>query len=199
MDTLKQLEDIGAILRNTHVVYTSGKHGSAYVNKDAIYPHTELTNRLCLEIAKQYERSEIEVVVAPAIGAVILSQWIAYHLTELNDREVLSVYAEKSGDDFIIKRGYDKLIANRHCLIVEDVVNTGGSILKVIKKVRELGGNIIGAAALCNRGEVTATELDNVPRLYSLININLDAWDAKDCPLCKQGIPLNTDVGKAKT
>jgi orotate phosphoribosyltransferase len=198
MDALKKLENIGAILKDTHVIYTSGKHGSAYVNKDAVYPHTELTRDICMEMAKLYEKSDIDVVVAPAIGAVILSQWIAYHLSALNKREVLSVYAEKSGDDFVIKRGYDKLISQKNCLIVEDVVNTGGSLLKVIQQVKKLGGKIQGAVALCNRGGVKTSDLDNIPRLEALINVSLEAWDPSECPLCKKGIPINTNVGKGK-
>lgn len=201
MDLLKTLGEINAIIKDSHIVYTSGKHGSTYVNKDAIYPYTKLTSELCLEIAKHYEGKEIDIVVAPAIGAVILCQWVAYHLSELEGRNVFSVYAEKNdtGSDFVIKRGYDQLLKNKNCLVVEDVVNTGGSVLKVIRKVREFGGNVIGAAALCNRGGVTPYDLDQIPELYSLVNITLDAWEPSECPLCKKGIPLNMNVGKAKT
>lgn len=201
MDLLKKLSEVNALIKDSHIVYTSGKHGSSYVNKDAIYPYTKLTSELCFEIAKHYEGKEIDIVVAPAIGAVILCQWVAFHLSELEDRAVFSVYAEKTdnGSDFVIKRGYDLLLKNKNCLVVEDVINTGGSILKVIRKVRELGGNVIGAGALCNRGGVTAHDLDQVPELYSLVNIELEAWDPSQCPLCQQGVPLNTNVGKAKT
>ncbi len=201
MDLLKTLGEINALIKDSHIVYTSGKHGSAYVNKDAIYPHTKLTSQLCLEIAKHYEGKEIDIVVAPAIGAVILCQWVAYHLSELEGRDVFSVYAEKNdaGTDFVIKRGYDQLLKNKNCLVVEDIVNTGGSVLKVIRKVRELGGEVIGAAALCNRGSVTTKDLDQIPELYALVNVSLEAWEPSECPLCKQGIPLNTNVGKAKT
>lgn len=199
MNHLKTLKDIGAIIQNSHIIYTSGKHGSAYVNKDAIYPHTRLTCDLCLEIAAHFEDQGVDVVVAPAIGAVILSQWIAFHLSEIEDREVLSVYAEKDGESFVIKRGYDKLLKDKNCLVVEDILNTGGSALKVVQKVRELGGNVIGVAALCNRGGVTEEDLDDVPELFSLTQIKLEAWDAKDCPLCAKNIPINTSVGKGKS
>jgi orotate phosphoribosyltransferase len=50
-NVLKMLERVGAIITDSHIVYTSGKHGSAYVNKDAVYPHTLETSRLCREIA----------------------------------------------------------------------------------------------------------------------------------------------------
>ena len=35
------------MITGSHVVYTSGKHGSAYVNKDAVYPNTARVAELC--------------------------------------------------------------------------------------------------------------------------------------------------------
>ncbi len=31
---------VGAIVTNSHFVYTSGRHSSIYINKDALYAHT---------------------------------------------------------------------------------------------------------------------------------------------------------------
>ncbi len=206
MNTLQELETVGALLTNTHVVYTSGKHGSAYVNKDAIYPHTKLTLDITREMAKlcttqttdQTTTPKFDVVLAPAIGAVILGLLIAQHLTETQGHPVLSVYAEKAttGDGFVIKRGYDQLIRGRKVLVVEDIVNTGGSLLQVIKTARSLGAEVAGAVALCNRGRITPAELDNIPWLKSLVSIDLEAWEPSECPLCAKGIAINQSVGK---
>ena len=43
LDLLKQT---GAILSNDHFVGTSGKHFATYINKDALYPHTEATSTM---------------------------------------------------------------------------------------------------------------------------------------------------------
>src|SRR3989344_198531 len=116
-EVLQVLGKVGAVITDSHIVYTSGKHGTAYVNKDAVYPHTAETSRLCHAIAEQFADDNVQVVIAPAIGGVILSQWTAHHLAEMNGREVLGVYAEreiksvvKANNEFVIKRGYDKLI-----------------------------------------------------------------------------------------
>jgi orotate phosphoribosyltransferase len=199
-EVLQMLSKIGAIITDSHIVYTSGKHGTAYVNKDAIYPHTKMTSNLCRAIAEQFANDGVEVVIAPAIGGVILSQWTAYHLSEITGCEVFGVYAEKaeSGDAFIIKRGYDKIVALKNVLVVEDVLTTGGSAKKVIEATRTLGGNIVGLGVLCNRGGIEAKDVADPPKLVALTNIKLDAWDEKDCQLCAKGIPINTDVGKGR-
>ena len=198
-EVLQVLGEVGAVIADSHIVYTSGKHGTAYVNKDAVYPHTAETSRLCRAIAERFADDNVQVVIAPAIGGVIISQWMAHHLTEMNAHEVFGVYAEKSegGDVFVIKRGYDKLVAGKRVLVVEDVLTTGGSARKVVEATKAIGGDVVGLGVLCNRGGITAEDV-GVPRLFALLDVKLDAWDEKDCPLCAQGVPINTDVGKGR-
>jgi len=199
-EVLQVLGQVGAVITDSHIVYTSGKHGTAYVNKDALYPHTAETSRLCQVIAEQFANDGVEVVIAPAIGGVILSQWIAHHLSEITGREVFGVYAEKKEGvidaGFIIKRGYDKIVAGKNVLVVEDVLTTGGSARAVIQATRALDGNVVGLGVLCNRGGITLEDISNPPKLFALVNIKLDAWDEANCPLCAKKIPINTDVGK---
>ncbi|MBF0465598.1 MAG: phosphoribosyltransferase [Nitrospirae bacterium] len=198
-DVLKLLENIGAVIKNSHIVYTSGRHGSAYVNKDALYPHTSLISDLCKLFAKNFADDGVEVVIAPAIGGVILSQWTAHHLSEITGREVLAVYAEKTEDGgFVIKRGYDKIIAGRKALVLEDVLTTGGSVKKVIEATGNFGGEVIGLGVLCNRGGIKPGDVANPPKLFTLINVALESWDEAECPLCAKNVPVNTDVGKGR-
>lgn len=218
------LGKVGAIVTDGHFVYASGKHGAMYVNKDAIYPHTAETSRLCRAIAEQFANDNVEVVIAPAIGGTILSQWIACHLSEITGREVFGVYAEKLKkpgsplwhicfglrllwkripqfgkaplEDFVIKRGYDKIIAGKNVLVADDVLTTGGSSKKAIKATRAIGGNVVGLGVLCNRGGIASQDVANVPKLVALMDIKLDAWDVADCPLCKNNVPINENLGK---
>ena len=187
-----------AVLTDDHFVYTSGKHGSAYVNKDAIYPHTKETSRLCEMMAEAFKHESVDVVIAPAVGGVILSHEVALHLSEMCGREVLGVYADKTADGFEIKRGYDKIIADKNVLVVEDNLTTGGSVKKVVEAVRGGRGNVVGVAALCNRGQVTTEDVGGVPRLDALVNVKFDAWDEHECPLCAAHVPINIEIGKGK-
>ena len=202
---LEILRDVGALIVDDHLVYASGKHGSAYVNKDALYPHTGKTAHLCKAMAETVHRAGIAVdlVIGPVIGGVILSQWTAYHVSKLARREAFSGYAEKTGegpnDPFVLKRGYETLAKGKNVLFVEDVLNTGGSAKRGIEAVRGVGGNLVAVAALCNRGGVTPADLgaEGVP-LFSLVDVKLDAWDEATCPLCADNVPINVTVGKGK-
>lgn len=193
-DVLEVLQNAG-VFRTGHFVFISGKHSDTYINKDALYPYTREISKLCHEMAKRFSSFNIEAVIGPAIGAAILSQWTAYHLSELTGREVFATYADKDGQGgFIVKRGYDQLIAGKRVLVVEDSVTTGGSVRKVVSAARNCGAEIVGAIAICNRGSVRPADI-GAPHFESLVTLQLEQWPADQCELCERGIPVNTDVG----
>lgn len=199
-EVMELLKRVGGIITQTHVVLTSERHADTYVNKDAIYPYTKEISRLGRAIAEKFVSQRVEIVIAPAMGGVILAQWVAHHLTKFYGCQVLAVYAEKSKNDdgFVIKRDYDKKITGKRVLVVEDVLTTGGSAKKVIELTRTYKGNVIGIGVICNRGGVTTKGLANVPILYALVNLKLETWEVSKCPLCAQNVPINTSVGKGK-
>lgn len=182
----------GAVLTDRHIVYTSGRHGSAYVNKDAVYPDTARVSELCRLLADATRDAGAEVVCGPAMGGIILAQWTGHHL----DRP--AVYAEKAPQGgMALRRGYDRLVAGRRVLVVEDVLNTGGSLRDTVEAVVAAGGQVVAAAALCNRGGVRAADV-GVPRLVALVEMPLESWPEDACPLCRRGMPVDTDVGKGR-
>lgn len=93
--TVEILKSCGAVATDGHYVFTSGKHGDAYVNKDALYLHPATISMLCKPIAERFVGSNIDVVVGPEKGGIILSQWTAYHLSKMEDRDIPAVFAEK--------------------------------------------------------------------------------------------------------
>lgn len=201
-EVIRIFEKVGA-LREGHFVLTSGRHADRYINKDAIYPHTDQVWLLCSFLCSQFwssrvQEEKVQVVVGPEKGGIILSHRVADHFRTLGD-EVVSVFAEKTGDGgFTFSRGYEKYVTGKNVLIVEDILTTGGSVKEVVELVRSHGGNVVGVAAICNRGGVSEKDIGNVPRLASLETVELPSWGEKECPLCKEGVPVNTDVGKGK-
>jgi orotate phosphoribosyltransferase len=199
---MQMLTDIGKIVRDTHVVYSSGRHGSTFINKDALYVHVQAISKLCKLMAADYDANQIDVVIGPTMGGAVLAQWMAYHLNNARSKgETLPAFAEKIGEGedkrFVIKRGYDSFIPGKSVVVVDDLLTTGGSALKVIKSVKELKGNVIAVSVICNRGRVEPRDLDNVP-IHALANVAFDSFSEEECPLCKEGVPINTSLGRGK-
>ncbi len=197
-EVLAILQKVGAF-RAGHFAFTSGLHADTYVNKDAVYPYTEETSKLCKEIASRFKDKDVDAVLGPAVAAAVLSQWTAHHLTEMKGKQIYAVYADKDGQGgFIVRRGYNEIIKGKNVLVVEDLTTTGGTIKKVVTAARASGANVVGAVALCNRGEVTREAVGNPPEFVSLLNLSLEQWPEGECELCEKGIPINTDVGHGK-
>lgn len=193
------LKKVGAVITDSHFVYTSGKHGSVYINKDAVYTHVNETSKIGKMFAVKFKNKAIDVVAAPALGGIILSQWTAHHLSKLKGKEVLSVYTEKTPEkDQVFTRGYDKLVKNKKVLVIEDLTTTGGSVKKVVKSVKKAGGKVVGVAVMVNRNpkDINAKFM-RVP-FTALGVLKAEAFDEKKCELCKKNVPINTSVGHGK-
>jgi orotate phosphoribosyltransferase len=201
-EIMQLFADVGAIVSDSHFVYSSGRHSSVYINKDALYLHTQTISKLCQLMALPYNSDQIDVVVGPVLGGIVLSQWVAHHLNaRRSPGETLAVYAEKDGDGanktFSFHRGYDKYIANKNILVVEDILTTGGSARQVVELVRRHGGTVIGLSALCNRGNVQPTDVGNVP-IHTLVTVSLETFTEEECPFCQQQVPINMELGKGR-
>ncbi len=205
------LTDTGAIIEG-HFVGVSGNHFSVYIAKDRATRFPTVTSQLCRRIAKAFVEDTIDVVVAPAIGGIPLSQWTAHHLTQLNPEyaEVLALYTERSDTElrrgrggriilsrspkFVLKRGFAEDVKGKRVLAVEDTLTTGDSAFQTTQAILREGGILVGLGALVKGGNVTA-EVCGVPRLETLLNIDRKIYTKEECALCAQKIPLNTNYG----
>jgi len=199
LNVVEILKSVGAVMTDDHFVYTSGKHGDVYINKDALYPHTQATSQICKLFAERCKDMDIDTVAAPALGGIILSQWIAFHLSEMKGHEVAGVYAEKMPDkSFAFTRGYDAFIKGKKVLVIEDLTNTGGSVKKIVDVVRAAGGIIVAVGVMVNRDpDHVNSEMMDAP-FFALGELRAAAFDEEDLPEKIRLRPINTLVGHGK-
>lgn len=200
-DPRRILADCGAVIDGSHFVYASGLHGRAYVNKDAVFLRPDKLSWVCLRLALAFSRSDIGVVVGPAVGGAILASHVAGHLRNWSDgdKDVRAAFADKTADGgFTFARGYAEAIKGRKVLVVEDILTTGGSCRKVVEAARLAGADVAGVGALVNRGGVTAEAVGSPPAFHALVALSFPTWHERACPLCATGVPVRTDLGKGK-
>lgn len=192
--------DSGALLTDGHFVYSSGRHGSVYVSKEAIFRDPLATSELCRAIADRFIDADIDVVAGPLPGGAFMSQWVAYRMMQEKNapaRKIEAVFTEKDpdGSTMVLKRGYAERMPGKRVLIVDDILTTGGTLAKVIGAVRKASGTIVASAVLYNRGALSQEDIPGSPLLYSLIEDCQESWSPDDCPLCRAGKTVNTDLG----
>jgi len=199
MDIIDILKKVHAVMTDDHFVYTSGKHGEVYVNKDAVYPHPKEVSQVGQLFAEKYKDADIDVVAAPALGGIILSTWTAYHLSQMKGKEILGVYAEKMPDkSMAFTRGYDTLIRGKNVLVIEDLTTTGGSVKKVVDLVRATGGTVVAVCVMVNRNPEGVNEKTIGAPFDSLGVLKAEAWDENELPERIKSRPVNTNVGHGK-
>ncbi|MBY0551792.1 MAG: hypothetical protein K2W95_31200 [Candidatus Obscuribacterales bacterium] len=196
---LQILNKTGAMLKGDHFVYSSGKHGDVYINKNDLFAFTRACCAAGKLLAERFSKTDVDTVAGPAMCGVLPAQWTAFHLSNQQDKEVYGIFAERDSEAaFVFKRGYDKFISGKNVLIVDDIANSGGTLKKFIQVVKAAGGNVVAAAVLVNRNPKNVTADFLGAAFHSLADLEFPAYDAADCPLCRQGVAVNTTVGHGK-
>ena len=170
----------GALLEG-HFIYTSGRHGSQFLQAARVMQYPEHTGALCVAMAERFADDGIELVVGPATGGIVLAYETARSLA------CRSAYSEKDGEGgMALKRGFG-LTPGLRVLVVEDIVTTGGSVKKTITHLRERGAEVAGVSVLIDR---SAGEAAFDCRFEPLAALAMESWAPDSCALCEQGAPL---------
>lgn len=180
-DPLQLLRDAGAVLEG-HFQYASGRHGDRYIEKFRLLERPATTADLCGQIGAAFAHANVEVVVGPTTGGILLSHETAKGLG------TKAFFAESAdGGGRYIGRGFS-FEPGQRTLIVDDVLTTGGSIRDTIAAVRAAGGAPIGVAVVVDRTN-GQTAFEDLP-FFACLTIEVASWEAGECPLCREGIEL---------
>ena len=170
----------GALHENGHYRYSSALHGPVYVEKDRVLANVDVASKLCYRIAKHFFNDRIQVVTGPSMGGAMMAPFVAYYL----EPKPLAVYAEGERENRFFRSSVADLIAGKRTLVVEDVLDTGGSALRVIEAVEQQGGEVVGVAAIWNRGNVSF-------KYPTFCLVQHETYEPGSCPICEAGkIPV---------
>ncbi len=176
---MKIFKDSGALTEG-HFLLTSGRHSSKYIQCAKVFQYPQYAQQLTKELALYFKDKEVDIVIGPAIGGIIL----AYEMARCLNAK--SIFSEREDGVMQLRRGFSIPKGSR-VLVVEDVVTTGGSVREVIELVSRLEGDIVGVGSLVDRSN---GKTDFGVKFHSLLTLNIESYDADACPLCKQNIPI---------
>ena len=174
------LIETGAIM-DGHFLLTSGLHSPHYVEKFNVLQQPKYTEKLCQAMAEKFKDANIETVVGPVTGGILLAHETGKALG------TRAIFTERVDGKMTFRRGFS-LHEGERCLIVEDIVTTGGSIKEVIEVVKAHGGIPVAVSMLVDRSGGKAN-FGDVP-CTALLHMDVETYIPDECPLCKQGIPM---------
>ncbi len=165
-----------------HFILSSGLHSSRYLQCARVLADPMRAARLAKALVASLPadiRSAIEIVVSPAMGAVIIGHEMGRALG------VEALFVERPSGTFELRRGF-RLSSGQKVLMMEDVVTTGLSSREAIIAIEEAGGSVIAAGALVDRSN-GAVDL-GVP-FYPLIRLDVPSYSADALPPELAAIP----------
>ena len=174
------LLETGAIM-DGHFLLTSGLHSPHYVEKFNVLQQPKYTEKLCQAMAEKFRAADIETVVGPMTGGILLAHETGKALG------TRAIFTERVDGKMTFRRGFT-LHEGERCLIVEDIVTTGGSIKEVIEVVKAHGGIPVAVSMLVDRSGGKAN-FGDVP-CTALLHMDVETYQPEKCPLCKQGVPM---------
>ena len=174
VDVVEILKKSDALLEG-HFLLSSGKHSNRYVQCAKVLRFPQYAEQVLSTVVEQIKDLDIDLVVGPAMGGVIVS----YELGRQLNKE--TVFTERKDGVMELRRGFE-VKPGAKIIIAEDVVTTGKSTIETKEALEKLGGEVIGVACIANR-----TSKDIGMPIYSAIKLDIQVHDADECPLCKEG------------
>jgi len=183
MDVLALYREAGAY-HEGHFLLASGRHSPKFLQSTTVLQHPRLTEQVGQAIAQKLREAGIEAqtLVGPAMGGVVLAYEVARHY------ETRAIFTEKDGGGGMKVRGAFTITPGEPFIAVEDVLTTGGSVLKAVRAVEALGGKCVAIACIVDRRREEGA-LEGYP-LVSLTRLHFDTYAPDEVPEWLAALPL---------
>ena len=183
-EIIKELFNCGAI-KEGHFILSSGLHSAKYVQCAQLLKNPEKAKNIIgylVEKIPEHIRSQINMVVSPAMGGVIVGYEVARQLG------CEAIFCERVKGKFIFRRDFS-IDSNTRILLVEDVVTTAKSSLEVLELIKKYKSQIMAEAALIDRSNNLADK--QLPfQFIPLLKINIETYTDNNLPENLARIPV---------
>lgn len=181
-EIMQEFVSAEAILRG-HFILSSGLHSDTYLQCARVLMNPKRAEKLCAELARRVKQqlgaATIDVVVAPAMGGVV----VGYEMGRQMGTD--TIFCERENGEFTLRRGF-AIAEGARILLVEDVVTTGKSSLETVECIKRYGGNVVAEASLIDRSNGT----HGLPfPLVSLLTLDVKSYAADALPEHLQQLP----------
>ncbi len=175
----RELEEMmvasGAYLKG-HFLLTSGKHSGHYMQCAMMLRYPKNAAFAGEKIAALMSGRNIDFVVSPAVGGLIIGHEVARAL------DVPFIFCERENGAMKLRRF--PVPEGQRFVVVEDVITTGGSAWEVGRHLQDAGCIWDETACIVDRSG-GHHRFDRDP--ISLWKTSFPLYDPDNCPLCSDG------------
>lgn len=191
------LKSTKTLLMQGHFVNRHKNHQRVWVDPEALTTYPTATDLFARAMKERWiYDDQPQIIVAAAPRATIIGHLLALHFS-LHGPTVPSVYLTEGPNGYVFNKRYRQLVYGKIALICDDVIASGRTAKAMMNPVIEAGGHVLGVITIVNHGWVTPLEL-GVTKIVSLYRNDVEVHETP-CPMCEDGMPINTDHGFGQT
>lgn len=172
-EVMQLLEETEAVLHG-HFLLTSGLHSPMYVEKFNVLQHPKYTEKLCQELAERYAADNVELVVGPMTGGILLAHEVGKAL------DTRAIFTERENGKMTLKRGFEIPKRTRVSDRWKYCYNWPAVFMEVLDVVKNMLAFPVGIGLLVTAAEV---KLILVFSTEALLHLDVPTFKEEDCPL----------------
>lgn len=202
------LRETEAVITDSHLVLTSGRHSSSYVNLRQLVKFPKHLATVAKEMERQiriHDSQTIPIIPGEAVivGPETLGRTFAELISVAGGFGFLAwadMHKDETGKltaSWNPKLGFEEIIHGNIIYIVDDLLTSGQNVLLVKDLVEKTGGFVEGVVVAARRDRTITADILDVPWLMPLDDIDLgqETYSPESCPLCKAGIHMKRRPG----
>ena len=175
-EVIERFRRTGALLEG-HFILSSGLHSTQYLQCALVLQHPTEAEAFGRALAEHFRGERIETVAAPAIGGLIIGYEVARAL------RARFIWTEREAGLMSLRRGFT-VRRGETCLVIEDVITTGGSTRETIAALGIAGARVVGAGSIIDRSGGRA---DTGTTRVALATLEVPSFAPNSCPACARG------------
>jgi orotate phosphoribosyltransferase len=176
---LRRLLDESGARQQGHFRLSSGRHSPDYVQCALLLEDPARASRVGEMLAARLGELRPQSVLSPALGGLIIGYQVAAALG------VPFRFCERRAGGMQLRRGFE-LRPEERLVVIEDVITTGGSAAEAATLAERAGAEVVAIGSIIVRSADRAWPTPTV----GLLHLGLTSWEAGECPLCAEGLPL---------
>lgn len=192
---LGELQKRHVLMLDGHFDFGNGYHGRVYLNPHQLFREPSTIWRFAqdlLDVLPAEILAKSEVVAGPVTGGALLAHTVAGLLDSRRDLSraptLFAPFAALGTGGYGLTPFYKQQIQGRRVLLVDDVRNTGQTLVRCADAVRAAGGMVVATAQIYDRMEAVADA--GVPNVALAEYKAPENHEASSCPLCRDGVAV---------
>ena len=192
---LGELQKHHVLMLDGHFDFGNGYHGRVYLNPHQLFCQPSIIWRFAqdlLDVLPADLLDQTDVVAGPATGGALLAHTVAGLLYSRRARTrpatLFAPFRPEGMAGHALTPFYARQVKGRRVLLVDDVRNTGQTLVRCADLVRAAGGTVIATAQIYDRMEAVADA--GVPNVALAEYKAPENHEASSCPLCRDGVPI---------